>query len=47
MPNKAGAKCAGYSGPEGSGFEKAEDLEGKIIATELVEVSKRYFASKA
>jgi ATP phosphoribosyltransferase len=32
--------------PEGSGFEKAEDLEGKIIATELVEVSKRYFASK-
>jgi ATP phosphoribosyltransferase len=32
--------------PENSGFEKAEDLEGKIIATELVEVSKRYFASK-
>ena len=32
--------------PEGSGFEKAEDLEGKIIATELVEVSKRYFAAK-
>ncbi len=32
--------------PEGSGFEKAEDLEGKIVATELVEVSKRYFASK-
>jgi ATP phosphoribosyltransferase len=32
--------------PEGSGFEKAEDLEGKTIATELVEVSKRYFASK-
>src|ERR1700684_4623557 len=32
--------------PEGSGFEKAEDLEGKIIATELVEVSKRYFASR-
>ena len=31
---------------EGSGFEKAEDLEGKIVATELVEVSKRYFASK-
>jgi ATP phosphoribosyltransferase len=30
--------------PEGSGFEKAEDLEGKIIATELVEVTKRYFA---
>ena len=32
--------------PENSGFEKAEDLEGKIVATELVEVSKRYFASK-
>jgi ATP phosphoribosyltransferase len=32
--------------PEDSGFEKAEDLEGKIVATELVEVSKRYFASK-
>ena len=32
--------------PESSGFEKAEDLEGKIIATELVEVSKRYFAQK-
>ena len=25
--------------PEASGFEKAEDLEGKIIATELVEVT--------
>jgi ATP phosphoribosyltransferase len=32
--------------PESSGFEKAEDLEGKIIATELVEVSKRYFADR-
>jgi ATP phosphoribosyltransferase len=32
--------------PEGSGFEKAADLEGKTVATELVEVSKRYFASK-
>ena len=32
--------------PEASGFEKAEDLEGKIVATELVEVSKRYFAAK-
>jgi ATP phosphoribosyltransferase len=32
--------------PEGSGFTKAEDLEGKIIATELVEVTKRYFAGK-
>jgi ATP phosphoribosyltransferase len=32
--------------PESSGFEKAEDLEGKIVATELVEVTKRYFAAK-
>src|SRR5258708_8637031 len=32
--------------PESSGFEKAEDLEGKIIATELVEVTKRYFTQK-
>ena len=32
--------------PEASGFEKAEDLEGKIIATELVEVTRKYFASK-
>jgi ATP phosphoribosyltransferase len=32
--------------PEGSGFEKAQDLEGKIIATELVEVTKRYFAER-
>jgi len=32
--------------PEASGFEKAEDLEGKIIATELVEVTKRYFGEK-
>jgi len=33
--------------PEDSTFEKAEDLSGKIIATELVEVTKRYFASKS
>jgi ATP phosphoribosyltransferase len=32
--------------PEDSSFEKAEDLAGKIIATELVDVTKRYFASK-
>ena len=32
--------------PEGSGFEKAEDLEGKTIATELVGVTKTYFANK-
>ncbi len=32
--------------PDSSGFERAEDLEGKIIATELVEVTKSYFAKK-
>jgi ATP phosphoribosyltransferase len=32
--------------PESSAFERAEDLEGKIIATELVEVTRRYFAEK-
>lgn len=32
--------------PEDSTYQKAEDLAGKTIATELVEVSKRYFAEK-
>lgn len=32
--------------PEGSSWQKAEDLAGKTIATELVEVTKRYFAQK-
>jgi len=32
--------------PEDSPYQKAEDLAGKTIATELVEVSKRYFAAK-
>jgi ATP phosphoribosyltransferase len=32
--------------PEDSSFQKAEDLSGKVIATELVEVTKNYFASK-
>jgi ATP phosphoribosyltransferase len=32
--------------PEASPWQKAEDLAGKIIATELVEVTKCYFASK-
>lgn len=32
--------------PEESLYKRAEDLEGKTIATELVEVSRRYFASK-
>ena len=32
--------------PEDSPFQQPEDLAGKIIATELVEFTKRYFASK-
>ena len=32
--------------PEDSPYQKAEDLSGKVIATELVEVTKNYFASK-
>ncbi len=32
--------------PEESHFKCAEDLAGKIVATELVEVTKRYFAAK-
>lgn len=32
--------------PESSPFERAEDLAGKVIATELVEVTKRYFAER-
>ncbi len=32
--------------PEGSPFQRAEDLQGKIIATELVGATRRYFESK-
>ena len=32
--------------PEDSSFHKPEDLAGKVIATELVEFTKRYFAQK-
>jgi ATP phosphoribosyltransferase len=32
--------------PEDSPFQKPEDLAGKTIATELVEFTRRYFASK-
>ena len=32
--------------PEASPFERAEDLGGKIIATELVNVTKNYFRSR-
>jgi len=32
--------------PESSAWQRAEDLSGKIIATELVEVTKKYFAGK-
>jgi ATP phosphoribosyltransferase len=33
--------------PEDSPYQKAEELSGKVIATELVEVTKRYFAGKS
>ena len=32
--------------PEDSPYQRAEDLAGKTIATELVEVTKQYFAAK-
>jgi ATP phosphoribosyltransferase len=32
--------------PEDSPYQKAEELGGKVIATELVEVTKNYFAGK-
>src|SRR6202000_88245 len=32
--------------PEDSPFQKPEDLAGKVIATELVEYTKRYFSEK-
>ena len=32
--------------PEDSPFQRPEDLAGKVIATELVEYTRRYFASK-
>jgi len=32
--------------PEGSGFQKLEDLDGRIIATELVSFTRNYFASR-
>ena len=32
--------------PEDSNFQRAEDLAGKIIATELVNVTRNYFASR-
>ncbi len=32
--------------PEDSPVQRAEDLDGKIIATELVEVTKQYFAAR-
>ncbi len=32
--------------PEDSGFHQVEDLAGKIIATELVNVTKNYFSSR-
>jgi ATP phosphoribosyltransferase len=32
--------------PEDSPFDRAEDLAGKVVATELVEVARRYFAER-
>jgi len=32
--------------PDDSPYQKAEDLQGKTIATELVEVTRKYFAEK-
>jgi ATP phosphoribosyltransferase len=32
--------------PEGSAVQKAEDLEGKLIATELVNTTRKYLASR-
>jgi len=32
--------------PENSPVEKAEDLDGKLVATELVNTTRKYFASK-
>ncbi len=32
--------------PENSSYQKAEDLSGKIIATELVNVTRNYFAAR-
>jgi ATP phosphoribosyltransferase len=32
--------------PEDSSFQKAEDLAGKIVATELVNVTRNYFAAR-
>src|SRR6201993_1322626 len=33
--------------PEDSPFQKAEDLAGKIVATELVNVTRNYFSSRS
>lgn len=33
--------------PEDSSFQRAQDLEGKIIATELVNATKNYFAARS
>jgi ATP phosphoribosyltransferase len=33
--------------PESSNFQRAEDLAGKIIATELVNVTRKYFSSRS
>ncbi len=47
MPNAAAAKCAGcLAVPDDSPAQRAKDLAGKIVATELVKVTRDYFQKK-
>ena len=47
MPSRASAECVGFwQRRKRPPFSGVEDLEGKIIATELVATTKRYLASK-
>jgi ATP phosphoribosyltransferase len=41
-----GKVCWVLAAPEGSPYQKPEDLGGKIIATELVNVTKNYFSQR-
>ncbi len=47
MPSRAAARCAGcWPCPRIRQFERAEDLAGKTIATELVSVTKCFFEKR-
>ena len=47
MPSKAVAKYGGsWPFPRASGYRRAEDLADCIVATELVNVTRNYFAKK-